>query len=183
MRLFTGLDVPYQMRRNLELLLQLLRPKARIHWSPLANLHVTTKFIGEWPGERLEELKAALGAVPVPGPLKIAIRGVGWFPNPHHPRVLYVAVQAGPELEALARATEAACAGLGIEAENRPFRPHLTLARIREPHPLLGLKQAIAQLANDDFGGWTADAFHLYQSQLRTGGSVYTKMASYSFSK
>ena len=51
------------------------------------------------------------------------------------------------------------------------------------PDTLERVQQAIAQLANDDFGGWTADAFHLYQSQLRTGGSVYTKMASYSFSK
>ena len=86
MRLFTGLDVPYEMRRNLELLLHLLKPKAKIAWSPMDNLHVTTKFIGEWPEERLDELKGALSAVPKPGELKIAIRGLGWFPNPHHPR-------------------------------------------------------------------------------------------------
>ena len=105
MRLFTGIDVPYQMRRNLELLLELLKPKARIAWSPLANLHVTTKFVGEWPEERLGELKEALRGVAAPaGKMKIGIRGLGWFPNPHHPRVLYVAVQAGPELAELARA-------------------------------------------------------------------------------
>lgn len=181
MRLFTGLDVPYQMRRNLELLLELLRPTARISWSPLTNLHVTTKFIGEWPEEKLEELKTALAALPRPAPLKLGLRGLGWFPNPHNPRVLYVAVRAAPALEELARATDAACAALGIEAEPKPFRPHLTLARIREPKPLDELKRAIAQLPNDDFGGWTADAFHLYHSQLRQGGSIYTKLASYSF--
>ena len=182
MRLFTGIDVPYQMRRNLELLLELLKPKARIAWSPLANLHVTTKFVGEWPEERLEELKEALRGVAAPaGKMKIGIRGLGWFPNPHHPRVLYVAVQAGPELAELARATGAACAALGIEAETKEYRPHLTLARIRTEEPLGELKRAIAQLPNDDFGGWTAEAFHLYQSQLRPGGAIYTKLESYSF--
>jgi RNA 2',3'-cyclic 3'-phosphodiesterase len=181
MRLFTGIDVPYQMRRNLELLLELLKPKARIAWSPLGNLHVTTKFIGEWPDERVDELKHTLRGVPVPAKCKVGIRGLGWFPNPHNPRVLYAAVQTAPELAALAHATAEACAALGLEPERREFQPHLTLARIREPQPLAELKQAIAQLPNDDFGGWTADAFHLYHSQLRPGGSIYTKLESYPF--
>jgi len=181
MRLFTGLDVPHQMRRNLELLLHLLKPQARISWSALDNLHVTTKFIGEWPDERLEELKAKLAGLNGVAPIRLAIRGLGWFPNPHSPRVLYVAVQADPALEELARATDAACAMLGIKPEEKPFRPHLTLARIREPQPLAELKRTIASLPNDDFGGWTAPAFHLYQSQLRSGGSIYTKLESYPF--
>ena len=63
MRLFVALDLPYEMRRNLELLLHLLKPLARIQWSALENLHLTTKFIGEFPEARLEELKSALAAV------------------------------------------------------------------------------------------------------------------------
>lgn len=181
MRLFTGLDVPYEMRRNLELLLEHLKPKARISWSPLNNLHVTTKFIGEWPEERLGELREALEAVSRPAPLNIAIRGLGWFPNPHNPRVFFVDVQSGPELAALARETDAACARLGVEAEKREYQPHLTLARIREPQPLFDLKKAVADLPSVDFGAFTAAAFHLYKSELRPGGSVYTKLASFPF--
>ena len=79
MRLFVGLDLPYEMRRNLELLLHLVKPLARIQWSPVANLHLTTKFIGDFPEARLEELKYALAAVPRPGALRIAIRGLGGF--------------------------------------------------------------------------------------------------------
>ena len=67
MRLFTGLDLPAEVVGNLEELLQQLRPTARIQWSPPANLHITTKFIGEWPEERLEELKAALRARAIAG--------------------------------------------------------------------------------------------------------------------
>jgi 2'-5' RNA ligase len=179
MRLFTGLDVPYEMRRNLQLLLQLLRPKAKISWSPLDNLHVTTKFIGEWPPERLEELKAALAAVPFSSELRIAVRGIGWFPNPHQPRVLYAAIQPPPELFALASETDARCAELGVTAETRPFQPHLTLARIRQPENLFDLKKTIAELPSVDFGAFTATQFHLYESRLTPQGSLYSKLASY----
>jgi 2'-5' RNA ligase len=180
MRLFTGLDVPYETRRNLELLLQHLKPKAAIQWSPTENLHVTTKFIGEWPEERLEELKSTLAMVPKTGELGIGVRGLGWFPNPHQPRVFYVGIQAPEALAQLAKDTDAACGGLGVEPESKGYRPHLTLARIRRPEDLFPLKKAIADLPSVDFGTWKAAAFHLYRSEMRPGGSVYTKLASYS---
>lgn len=179
MRLFIGLDVPYEMRRNLELLLHLLKPKADIHWSPMTNLHITTKFIGEWPEERLPELKAALQTVPRPGALDNAVRGLGWFPNPHQPRVLYAGIQAPPALAQLAAATDAACTTLGIEAEHKPFAPHLTLARIKHTGDLFPLKKAIADLPNTDFGAFTSKDFHLYLSRPTPSGSLYTKLASY----
>ena len=179
MRLFTGLDVPYEMRRNLELLLQHLKPKARISWSSLDNLHITTKFIGEWPEDRLEELKAALGQIARPGPLPIGVRGLGWFPNPHSPRVFFVAIAAPPELEALARESDRIAASVGISSENRPFQPHLTLARIRDRVPLVELRRAIAELPSVDFGAFTATHHHLYLSTPKAGGSVYTKLASW----
>jgi 2'-5' RNA ligase len=177
MRLFAGLDLPYEMRRNLELLLHLLKPKARIQWSPVSNLHLTTKFIGEFPEERLDELKTALGAVARPGALRIALQGLGWFPNPDQPRVLFTGIQAPDGLAALARDTDAACAALGIKAEKRAFQ---TLARIRAEVPLFDLKKAILELPSADFGAFSAEAFHLYRSQLNPGGSIYTKLASFS---
>jgi 2'-5' RNA ligase len=179
MRLFAGLDLPYEMRRNLELLLHLLKPKARIRWSPVSNLHLTTKFIGEFPEERLEELKAALAAVPPPGVLRIAIRGLSWFPDADRPRVLVAGIEAPVSLTALARDTDAACSRLGIELDNKDYRPHLTLARIRAGEPLFELKKAILELPSVDFGAFSADKFHLYQSQLSPGGSIYTKLATF----
>jgi 2'-5' RNA ligase len=180
MRLFVGLDLPYEMRRNLELLLHLLKPKARIQWSPVSNLHLTTKFIGEFPEERLDELKMALGAVARPGALRIALNGLGWFPNPDRPRVLFAGIQAPDGLATLARDTDAACVGLGIKAEKRAFQPHLTLARIRDAEPVFELKKAIFELPSADFGAFSAEAFYLYRSQLNPGGSIYTKLASFS---
>lgn len=65
MRLFTALDLPPEIVDRLGQLIARLKPVARIKWSPPANLHVTTKFIGEWPEERLDELKSALASIPL----------------------------------------------------------------------------------------------------------------------
>src|SRR6185312_5612447 len=106
-----------------------LRPLAKLGWIPAEKLHVTTKFIGEWPEERLEELKRALAVVRRPAPVEIAIRRLGWLPNPRSARVLYAGVEASESLTALAAATGRAVAGIGVPAEDRIYRPHVTLAR------------------------------------------------------
>jgi 2'-5' RNA ligase len=104
---------------------------------------------------------------------------LGWFPNPHHPKVLFARIEAPEELHSLARTTDQACARLGVEAESKPFQPHLTLARVRNSENLFDLKKAIADLPSVDFGAYSAAKFHLYRSVLQPGGSVYTKLASY----
>ncbi len=181
MRLFTGLDLPDDVLRNLHQLLERLRPTARIHWSPAENLHITTKFIGEWPEERLDELKSALASIEPRAPIPVHIRKVGFFPNPHAPRVFWCGIDA-PGLDALAASTERATGALGIPSENRPFSPHLTLARIKEKLNLQPLREAIVALPSLDFGAFTADRFFLYQSRLGPKGSVYTKLAECKFS-
>lgn len=180
MRLFIGLDLPAGVVGNLEALLGRLRTSARIQWSPPANLHITTKFIGEWPEERLGELKAALKNVPARAAFEIAIRDLGFFPNERNPRVFWCGIQAIP-LPALAADTENVTASLGIAREERAYSPHLTLARIKERIDLRPLQQAVASLPSRDFGSFTAGSFFLYQSQLRPSGSVYTKLAEYPF--
>ena len=179
MRLFTGLDLAPDVVANLERLLEQLKPTAPLKWSPPRNLHITTKFIGEWPGERLEELKTALGNLPAPPPMAIAIEKLGFFPNPHAARIFWAGVKAGDGLAALARATDDATAALGVAKEARPYSPHLTLARIANPGRLPGLLNAVAALPSLEFGAFTADRFYLYQSQPSPAGSVYTKLAEF----
>ena len=178
MRLFTGLDLPDDVVRNLEELLRRLKPAARIQWSPPENLHVTTKFIGEWPEDRLGELIAALRGVPAPGPIAVQIRRVGFFPNPHAPRIFWCGIEA-PGLDALAADTDGATAALGVEREKRAFSPHLTLARIKNQVDLQPLRKTIAGMESLELGGFQARSFFLYQSSLRPTGSVYTKLAEF----
>ena len=181
MRLFTGIDLPEEVRERLERLLMHLRPVAHLKWSPVYNLHVTLKFIGEFPEEKLRPLEAALRSVPPRGPIQAEVKGLGWFPNPHHPRVFWVAVHAGPELAALAGDIDAALQPLGVAKEERPFASHLTLARIKDPVPLQALRSAIAQLESVEFGSFSIDRFYLYRSQPGSAGSIYTKLSEYCF--
>ncbi len=181
MRLFTGLGIPYEVRRNLELLLAHLKPMADIRWSPPENLHITTKFIGHWDAERLEEVKAALSTVKAESPIRISISGLGWFPNSRSPRVFWAGVEAPPALAELAEKTEQALAEIGVPVEKRPFSPHLTLARIPSPGQLQQLKQAVANLPSADFGTFTADRFILYESKLSPQGSRYSALAQFPF--
>jgi 2'-5' RNA ligase len=179
MRLFTGIDLPNGIKERLDHLISRLRNTAHIKWSPAYNLHITTKFIGEWDPDRLKELVSKLKTVPVSGPVKIGVRGLGWFPNPHNPRIFWAAVHASPALAELAQATDRACAELGIAAEQRPYSPHLTLARIKEPVPLNALRTAIAKLESVDFGEFTAECYYLYLSEPGPRGSIYTPLEAF----
>jgi 2'-5' RNA ligase len=183
MRLFTAIDLPDEILKNLERLLRLLKPAARINWSPIDNMHITTKFIGEWPDERLQELEAALGALRGFAPIPVHVRNLGFFPNPHSPRVFWAGVDAAPDLAVLAKETDQALSALGVEREKRVFSPHLTLARIKEPVPLQRLRATIAGLDSLDFGRFVADRFFLYLSKMRPQGSVYTKLAEFPLTK
>jgi 2'-5' RNA ligase len=178
MRLFTGLDLPAEVVGNLEELLRRLKPSARIHWSPPANLHVTTKFIGEWPESRLGELTGALAGMPSRPAIPVNVRQVGFFPNPHSPRIFWCGIEA-PGLDLLAADTDAATSALGIEPEKRAYSPHLTLARIKEQVDLQPLRKTVAALKSLEFGNFEARSFFLYRSTLKPTGSVYTKLAEF----
>src|ERR1700735_5326838 len=94
MRLFTALDLPGDVVSKLDELLARLRPTAPIQWSTAANLHITIKFIGAWPEDRLKELKPSLAGLPAHNPISVHIRDLGAFFNPNKPRIFWCGVDA-----------------------------------------------------------------------------------------
>lgn len=153
-----------------------LRPLAKLSWSRLENLHITTQFIGEWPEARLDELKRGLTNIPPSGAIEIAVRGLGWFPNERRPRTFWAGVDGGEPLRALARVTGEVLVKLGVALEDRVYSPHLTLARIRESVSLDALRKAMPSAGQTvAFGSFRAAAFHLYLS----AGGRYTQLASF----
>lgn len=181
MRLFTGIAIAPNVRGNLARVLKELRPLAPLNWSPAENLHITSKFIGEWDDERLTELEEALETVQPPASFDVQIARFGYFPNPNHPRAFFAGVHAGPELAALAKQIEDAVKPLGIAKEDRPYAPHLTLARIKHEE-IRALREHIANMTNFDFGTFRATEFHLFLSKTSPRGSVYSTLASYPLS-
>jgi RNA 2',3'-cyclic 3'-phosphodiesterase len=187
LRLFTGIEVPSAVNERLDELVRRLKPLAHIRWSPASNFHITTKFIGAWPQDRLDTMKQALAKLQGSGLFRIAIGGVGFFPNAHRPRIFWAGVEGGEPLATLASRTDEACAKLGVEPEKHAYSPHLTLARINTPSDLAGLHDAIAkeeskpagESACATFGEFDAGSFHLYLSQPGAHGSIYTSLAEF----
>src|SRR5579875_2264761 len=91
MRLFTAIDIDPAVKARLADLLHRLRPLAKLHWTTPERMHVTTKFIGEWPEDRLEEIKRTLASVGSPGAFEIEIGRLGWFPDERRRRAFAAA--------------------------------------------------------------------------------------------
>ena len=179
MRLFVGLPIPDEVAEKMAVMIERLRTAgAELPWSPRGNLHVTTKFIGSWPDARLDEISSALAGIEAPA-LELALTGLGWFPNPHAPRIFWAGVKGGEALSRLAAATDEATAALGVARETKPYTPHVTLARIKPGMDFKALRAAVAELQLPVFGSWRAAGFHLYRSDTLPSGSVYTKLAEF----
>jgi 2'-5' RNA ligase len=181
MRLFTGISIDPTVLTRIDNVIDRLRPLVRIRWSPPANFHITTKFIGEWPEDRLEVLKDALSGIGSTGRFSIRISRLGYMPSARHSKILFAGIDGGEALAGLARRTDQALQTLGCSPETRPYRPHLTLARMKSEE-YRELRSHTANLKDMDFGSFEATSFHLYLSQPGASGSVYTELATWSLS-
>jgi 2'-5' RNA ligase len=189
MRLFIALDIDEAIRERIARYVEGVRnfaPDAR--WMKPESMHVTLKFIGEQPDSALDSIKQELGGVSGAA-MEIQFRGYGFFPTAKSARVFWVGMDSGPELAA---AVDDKMAALGIPKEDRPFSPHLTLARgaggSGSPRHHKGdgpnrtfqhLQEKLAGLPAPEFGTMTPREFFLYQSQLSPKGSKYTKLAKF----
>jgi 2'-5' RNA ligase len=181
-RLFVALKIPPVVSENLGEFLAVLRAlSSQPRWVRAENLHVTLKFIGEVPAEKLGGIRAALSAVDSDPLISLDFRGLGFFPNENRPRVLWAGIAASANLSRLAIDVDRALEKLGVPPEKRPFSPHLTLARFEPPELPEKLRAAIQKNAKREFGFVAAREFHLIESKLRSGGAEYTTAETFSF--
>src|SRR5258708_11918122 len=176
--------MPGGLRHNPAMLIKGLRnvgPKAR--WVRPQNLHVTLKFTGEAPPGKLDGMGSAVGGVRAERAVEMDFRGLGFFPNEKHPRVLWANVEASSYLKSLAADIDHALEALGVPREQRPFTPHLTLARFPSPRIPEKLRDAIQQNIAREFGSLRTSEFHLIESKLKPSGAEYTRLASFSFAE
>jgi 2'-5' RNA ligase len=159
-----------------------LQPKSRTaRWIKPENLHITLKFIGHVPNEKLRPIQTALSSIRVAQSVELHFRGIGFFPNEHRPRAFWCGIAASSNLAELAANIDHALAPLGIEAETRPFTPHLTLARFKSDEGIREVVQAATDMKSTDFGATTETNFHLYESLLKSTGAQYNRVASFPF--
>jgi 2'-5' RNA ligase len=178
MRCFVALDLPDGVRAALDVTQARLRaaaPRADVRWVAPAGVHLTLKFLGEVTDERRDAVRAALeGVTRGAAPIELACAGLGVFPGPARPRVVWAGITGGlPDLGVLAVAVERILEPLGFPPERRPFRGHATLGRVRSPRSVGVLVRALEREARTEFGSWTASEIVLYRSHLRPTGSIY----------
>ncbi len=175
MRLFVGLELPWEARRRLAMLGGRGVPGAR--WVPMENFHLTLRFIGEVPAYRAEEVDEALAALRAKR-FALELAGVGTFAKGGRDTTLWVGVTRNPALEHLAGKIETALQRAGMHAERRRFAPHVTLARLDNApvDKLAGFVQAHNLFRA---GPIEVACFTLFSSQLGKEASVYTPEVEY----
>jgi 2'-5' RNA ligase len=192
MRLFIALDIDESIRQRIALFAEGVSgfaPDAR--WVKPESLHVTLKFIGEQSETQVDPIKSALATIHASA-IEVRFGNYGFFPTAKSARVFWIGMEAGPQLAALAASIDEKMTTLGIPKEDRPFSPHLTLARgaggsgsprrRKDDAPnriFQHLQEKLAALSTPEFGTMTARAFFLFQSQLSPKGSKYTKLARF----
>ena len=149
-------------------------------WVTPDHIHLTLRFLGNVPEESVPSLHQAM-AQAAQGQTAFPLRAtaLGCFPHPARPRVLWVGLDDPSQtLGRLNVRLMAALTPLGFPPEDRPFQPHLTLARAQKTVPSRQLFPMLQTYQNQDFGEFLVTQLHLVQSQLRRGGSLHTFLRS-----
>lgn len=174
MRLFVAIDLPDRVKDQLGKLQTASIAGAR--WVSREQMHLTLFFIGET--EKNVAVQEALARVQTV-PFEMTLAGVGRFPagNKKPPRVLWAGVKAPAALGQLHGAVTAALSGSGFQPEDRPFSPHITLARLKAERPLREVDVFLQAQADFRTAPFLVDRFVLFSSTLTPQGARYTPQA------
>lgn len=186
LRLFVACELPSAVRDGLAAIQRDLQAGGAdgLRWVRPEGIHITLKFLGEVAAGRLPAIKARL-AQAIASPLTIHLRpaAVGSFGSRTGLRVVWVGLAGDlAALAGVAESVDAAMSGLGFDAERRPFKPHLTLARVREdatPHQRARLTELLARYEPPALPAFTVDHIVLMRSRIGPGGAVYSRLAAF----
>jgi 2'-5' RNA ligase len=186
LRLFVAISIPEPVRDEIirvQQELQPLVPRDVARWARSDQFHLTLRFLGDVPADGVEDLKKSAGAVCRNArPFSLCAEGVGFFPNPRSPRVIWVGIndRAG-RLVDLQRQIETAVGPFSREPGEKNFMGHVTLGRLKNPKPSdAGNLAARAQALKDrTFGEWTAHEIEIIQSELSPAGARYNSLAAF----
>ena len=179
LRTFVAIELPRQLTVRLGHLQDQLRGhRFNIRWVRPENIHLTLKFLGDTPAAGLAALGDALAAAARGHPsFSLFLKGFGAFPGLDRPRVVWVGIDGQTAaLQALQRAIEGGLASIGFPFDNRPFRGHLTLGRIRgrvETERLRNAAEALQAFTSEYFA---VERINLFRSELKPTGAVYTRL-------
>ena len=180
LRTFIAIALPEAVQDKVDALLSDLRKAdAAVRWVPSQNLHLTLKFLGDVEETRLADLfvgirKATEGIEP----FQITLTGLGAFPNPRRPRVLWIGLEVPEAMKKLYSNMEEELSRLHFPKEKRKFSPHLTIGRVKG---LRGMEALMSVVERTDFGPETVSVARIVamKSDLRPTGVVYAPLKKF----
>lgn len=181
-RTFVAICLDAELRSAISAAAERVRKLApNVKWVAPDNFHVTLKFLGGISEDRVARVQAALDEVAREhSAFDVTIAGLGVFPNPRRPRVIWVGIENGREqLVALANAVEDRLVKAGFEKEDKPFKSHITIGRVREGKPVGDLTEAIEKTSTDELGVQRVGSIVVMESVLRPEGPEYTPLSTH----
>lgn len=178
-RTFICMGLPESVKVRIEKLQRELRQiEAQVSWVKAANIHLTLKFLGDVPQAKIPLIAAAVKlAIGSCGPFQVAVGGAGCFPSLRNPTVLWIGVSPIPEaLTQIYEAMEEELARQGFARETKRFKPHLTIARLRNPRNTKAVADAFMACGFED-ESFQASEVIVMRSDLTPRGSIYTPQA------
>ena len=178
-RSFIAIDLPEETRKALEdIQKELKQCGAGVRWVKPSSIHLTLKFLGNIHPAQVEDIALAVAEeVRDEPPITLGATGLGAFPSRRKPRVIWIGMEG--EVQRFTRIqarVENALEPLGFVREKRPFRPHLTIGRVKDRRRLQSLIDAMATLDMPQFDSFDVTEIILYKSDLRPTGAIYTKL-------
>jgi 2'-5' RNA ligase len=180
-RAFIAVNISDDQKREASAMVRRLSSLgARVKWVESSNLHITLKFLGDTDEKLLPELYESVEiALKDAAGFDLSFEGLGCFPNPRRPKVIWIGIKDGYEnLKSMAGQIEKAVVPLGFEPEGRPFSAHLTIGRVKDDRgielltkelPALQFLSSVSSISKAVF----------YQSTLRPDGPIYTPLKTF----
>jgi len=184
-RSFLAVDPPQEIIDAIGMIQDRLRKNIHgdIRWVRPQGIHLTLKFFGTISESDVANISRVVeNTTSTIAPFTLGIKRVGAFPDVKRPRVLWLGMDGDVDtLILLQKEVDAELHKYGFEKEDRTFRPHLTLARIKDPRGVIGLAKIMVKRENYEAGSFSAAGLNLFKSELTPKGAIYTKLAYFPF--
>ena len=178
LRLFIAIETPTDIRPQLGAIRDHLKSSnAGVKWESDEKLHVTLKFLGNTDDQLLPQIVYTIeGVGQRSAPLEVRYKGVGCFPNPTSPRVIWIGVEDQKDnLNPVQREIESSLIHLGFEREEKEFHPHVTLGRVKGTSGINSLLRTMESITFES-QPVTIREIALIKSELHPEGSIYTTL-------
>jgi 2'-5' RNA ligase len=180
-RAFLAIPLPWQLQESIRVIQTELQASiAEARWTRPENLHLTLHFFDKIEQETLEKLKVSvLSVMGCQRPFQVEVKGLGAFPKPHRPRVIWLGLEPRGQLEQLHRVTGQCLHQAGLTTDSRLYSPHLTIGRLRGGK--LDLTELFSSTQQKTIEPLTVDRLILYESRLRPEGAQHIPLLTVNF--